>query len=125
MSSQLSVAVDLTDPTPAYEQLRRQFALLIETGQLIRGDRLPPLRQLARDLGLAVGTVGRAYQELEAAGLVLTRRGGGTTVQVPAVDAVATTRAHLRAAATAYAKQVAALGLSQDDAVNALEKAWR
>ena len=52
------VTVDLLDPTPPYEQLRRQFATLIETGQLRPEDRLPSIRQLARDLDLATGTVG-------------------------------------------------------------------
>ncbi|WP_035697785.1 GntR family transcriptional regulator, partial [Glycomyces tenuis] len=44
----------------------------------------PPVRQLAADLGLAVGTVGRAYRELEATGKVSSRRGGGTRVTADA-----------------------------------------
>jgi GntR family transcriptional regulator len=78
MSRALTVTPD--DPTPAYEQLRRQLVALIEGGQLVEGERLPPLRQLAGDLGLAVGTVTRTYHELEVAGLVRSRRGGGTRV---------------------------------------------
>jgi DNA-binding transcriptional regulator YhcF (GntR family) len=74
----LTVAVD--DATPPYEQLRRQFAQLIGSGILQPGERLPPVRQLAGDLGLAAGTVARTYRELEAAGLIRTRRGGGTRV---------------------------------------------
>ena len=72
--------VDTGDPTPPYEQLRRQLAGLIGSGTLAPGDRLPPLRQLAADLGLAVGTVARAYRELELAGLVEKRRTAGTYV---------------------------------------------
>ena len=52
-----TVTVDVLDPTPPYEQLRRQLADLIGSGVLSAGDRLPPVRQLAADLGLAVGTV--------------------------------------------------------------------
>jgi len=74
----LTVVVD--DPTPPYEQLRRQLTDLIRYGVLRPGERLPPLRQLAADLGLAVGTVARTYRELETAGLVVSRRGGGTRV---------------------------------------------
>ncbi|EKA62370.1 Histidine utilization repressor [Janibacter hoylei PVAS-1] len=70
------VTIDLVDPTPPFEQVRRQLTLLIETGQLVTGERLPSVRQLAGDLGLATGTVARAYRELESAGLVVTRRGG-------------------------------------------------
>jgi GntR family transcriptional regulator len=74
----LTVVTD--DPTPPYEQLRRQLYELIESGVLNAGERLPPLRQLASDLGLAVNTVARAYRELEAVGMVSSRRGGGTRV---------------------------------------------
>ncbi len=78
MSTWLSV--DPADPTPPYEQVRRQIADLIEVGSLRVDDRMPPLRQLAGDLGLAVGTVARAYAELEASGHLASRRGGGTRV---------------------------------------------
>lgn len=80
MTARPTLTVSASDPTPPYEQVRRQLADLIGGGVLHRGDRLPPLRQLAGDLGLAVGTVARAYRELEAAGLVVSRRGGGTRV---------------------------------------------
>lgn len=74
------VRVDPAAPVPPYEQVRQQIADLIDAAVLPAGQRLPPVRQLAADLGLAPGTVARAYQELEAAGLVRTRRGGGTRV---------------------------------------------
>ena len=74
------LVVDTADPTPPYEQLRRQLAALLGSGSLGPGDRLPPVRQLAADLGLATGTVARAYRELEAAGLVVSRAGRGTAV---------------------------------------------
>lgn len=76
----LVLTVNPDDPTPPYEQLRRQLADLITAGQLGPGDRLPPLRQLAGDLGLAVGTVARTYRELEQEGRLTSRRGGGTRV---------------------------------------------
>lgn len=74
----LTVVTD--DVIPPYEQLRRQLAQLISSGALAPGQRLPPLRQLAADLGLAVGTVARTYRELEADGLITARRGGGSRV---------------------------------------------
>jgi DNA-binding transcriptional regulator YhcF (GntR family) len=61
----LVLTLDPDNPTPPYEQLRRQLADLIAARQLGPGDRLPPLRQLAGDLGVAVGTVARTYRELE------------------------------------------------------------
>ena len=75
-----AVRIDTTSQVPPYEQIRAQLAALIRSGQLAEGERLPTVRQLAADLGLAPGTVGRAYRELEAAELISARRGAGTRV---------------------------------------------
>ena len=72
--NELLVTIDLSAPEPPYEQVRAQLAGLIGRGSLAEGDRLPTVRALAADLGLAVNTVARAYKELEAEGLVTTRR---------------------------------------------------
>lgn len=76
----LAVSIRPDDPTPPFEQLRSQIATAIAAGVLPTGAKLPPVRQLAGDLGLAAGTVARAYKELEQAGLVATARRAGTTV---------------------------------------------
>lgn len=120
-----AVTIDLLDPTPPFEQVRRQLTLLIETGQLEVGERLPPVRQLAGDLGLATGTVARAYRELEAAGLVTTRRGGGTKVAPRASGSRETVSALLAEAADTYAARAVALGASPQQAQEALGSAYR
>lgn len=74
------VTVDLRDATPPFEQIRTQIASLIAVGQLADGSRLPTVRALASDLGVATGTVARAYKELEALGLIESRRRLGTVV---------------------------------------------
>lgn len=79
----LQVRVDLTSSTPHYEQLRAQVAALVTAGLLQDGERLPTVRALANDLGIAPGTVARAYRELEAGGMVTTRRRVGTVVTAP------------------------------------------
>ncbi len=76
------ITVDDSDPTPAFEQIRAQVAGLIRLGELPSGERLPSVRQLAKDLRLSTGTVAHAYASLEADGLVDTARGGGTRVRV-------------------------------------------
>lgn len=80
----LAVRIDLDSPTPHYEQLRAQLAALVTAGDLADGQRLPTVRALANDLGIAPGTVARTYRDLEAAGLVTTRRRVGTLVTAPA-----------------------------------------
>ncbi|MFF5791652.1 GntR family transcriptional regulator [Paeniglutamicibacter sp. NPDC012692] len=85
------ITVDLRDATPPFEQIRAQIASLIDVGQLANGSRLPTVRALASDLGVATGTVARAYKELEAAGLIESRRRLGTVVMhsSPAADGAA------------------------------------
>ncbi len=111
-----TVTVDVLDPTPPYEQLRRQLADLIGSGVLSPGDRLPPVRQLAADLGLAAGTVARTYRELEQAGYVRSRRGGGTRVAATAPSPTTPQRA-LEEAAASYLERARALGVAPTDAV--------
>lgn len=79
----MRIAVDLDSTTAQYEQIRAQIVALITAGALHEGDRLPTVRTLAADLGIAAGTVSRAYRELEAAGQVTTRRRVGTVVTAP------------------------------------------
>jgi DNA-binding transcriptional regulator YhcF (GntR family) len=87
------ISYDPRSPIPPYEQVRGQLARQVQSGELAPGTRLPPVRRLAGDLGLAVNTVARAYRELEAAGLVATRGRNGTVVtgadESSAVDAAA------------------------------------
>lgn len=75
------IVVDPDAVVPPYEQLRTQISTMIEAGTLPTGHRLPSVRQLAADLGLANGTVARTYRELELAGLVSTNGRRGTVVQ--------------------------------------------
>jgi GntR family transcriptional regulator len=78
--------VDPRSAVPPYEQIRAQVATMVATGVLPVGTRLPPIRQLSRDLGLAGGTVARAYRELEAAGVIVTRGRHGSFVAAPNGD---------------------------------------
>nr|WP_237447736.1 GntR family transcriptional regulator [Nocardioides flavescens] len=101
--------------------MRRQLVRLVETGALAPGDRLPPLRQLAGDLGLAVGTVARSYREVEAAGLLVSRRGGGTRVAADVRPTPAPRR--LRALADGFRTEARRLGFSDAEIRDALTAA--
>ena len=78
------ITIDSASPVPPFEQLRGGLVDAISCGELAAGQRLPTVRALANDLGIAPGTVARTYRDLEAAGLVTTRRRVGTLVTAPA-----------------------------------------
>ena len=73
---------------PLHLQLKTQIALQIRAGCAPTGTRLPPVRQLAEELGVNRNTVLKVYTALEQAGLVVTRVGSGTFVAVVHVDVV-------------------------------------
>jgi len=77
-----SVASDEPKPqaVPLYEQMKRQMSELILLGRWAPGMVLPGETQLARDFGVAVGTVRRALADLAAEGLLMRRRKTGTVV---------------------------------------------
>ena len=110
--------VDPRSAVPPYEQVRSQVVAQVAAGQLRPGDRLPPVRRLAGDLGLASGTVARAYRELEAAGVVVTRGRNGTAVA--ATGDVTEQRA--QEATLVYLSALRRLGLRADDAVRLLRE---
>lgn len=119
------VGIDDSSPTPPYEQLRAQIVALASSGALLVGARLPSVRQLADDLGLAPGTVARAYRELERDGNVQTRGRHGTFV-ASAGDLSNHARARqLEQAALDYARRVAALRVPASAAVAAVDAALR
>lgn len=106
----MRIAVDLGSATPQYEQIRQQVAALVVSGDLTEGDRLPTVRALATDLGIAAGTVARAYRDLEAAGVVASRRRVGTVV-----TSATRTPGHARDAARELVALAADEGLSAQD----------
>jgi DNA-binding transcriptional regulator YhcF (GntR family) len=118
----VTLEVDPGSPVPPYEQLREQVTALVLAGALEVGDRLPSIRQLASDLGLAGGTVARAYRELEADGVVTTRGRHGTTVAGPPDRAAPPPE--LLAAARRYADQAARTGIGLDEALTAVRVAF-
>ena len=63
-----------------YLEIAESIRRLIVSGELKSGDRLPPVRELARQWACTPGTVNRAYAELAREGLVVSHRGSGTRV---------------------------------------------
>jgi len=74
------LVLDQRDKRPLYVQLADELAGRIERGELVEGERLPGMRELAARLGIALVTVSQAYDSLVARGRAITRVGKGTYV---------------------------------------------
>jgi GntR family transcriptional regulator len=122
----VNLDVDTGSALPPYDQIRAQLTSLITSGALPAGTRLPAIRQLAGDLGLAPGTVARAYRELENGGLVTSRGRHGTRVADRAGSTAAPTphRPQLDEAAAAYVAAASRTGSNLDQALAAVRRAF-
>jgi DNA-binding transcriptional regulator YhcF (GntR family) len=108
------ITIDTASAVPPYEQVRSQLAGQISDRTLAVGTRLPTVRRLAADLGLAPNTVARAYRELEESGMVETRGRAGTFVSAQGQRS----RAAVRQAAREYAATARSLGVDRDEALS-------
>lgn len=81
------IHVDRAAPIPPYRQIEDAIRSLIERGILNLGTRLPSSRDLATEVGVNRLTVHKAYQCLEADGLIATKVGSGTFVCAKATRA--------------------------------------
>lgn len=116
--------VDPESPVPPYEQIRGQLATMIQSQVLRTGTRLPTIRQLAADLGLAGGTVARAYRELEQSGVIVTRGRRGTFVTDGTAVSGRGGRERLSQAARAFALEAKQLGAAPREALQAARTAF-
>ena len=96
------ITIDEKDARPIYQQLVDEIKTLIARGELAEGTSLPPVRQVAADLGVNLNTVAFAYRKLQKEGLIRVRHGSGAvvisqTVKEKVEDRL---RAHLRTALT-------------------------
>ena len=74
------ITVDADDRRPIYQQVVDEIKALIAGGSLEEGSPLPPVRQIAADLGVNLNTVAAAYRELQNEGLINVRHGSGAVV---------------------------------------------
>ncbi|CAN5433084.1 GntR family transcriptional regulator [soil metagenome] len=115
------ISIDLADRTPPSQQIRAEVLRAVASGELGADDRLPTVRQLAGDLGVAPGTVQKAYAELESDGVVVSHGRRGTFVR-PLPSASPAEGARLGAAArdfVAMADQLGAHGAEMLAAISA------
>ncbi|GHD46330.1 GntR family transcriptional regulator [Mycetocola manganoxydans] len=111
--------IDTGSSTPPFEQLKSQVIERTRNGKLAPGDKLPTVRGLAEELGLAATTVARAYRELEHDEVIETRGRRGSFVSAVG-DPV---HKNVQLAAVAYADRVKSLGVDADEALSIVKAA--
>ena len=100
---------------PIYLQLMERFKLSIASGELLPGDKLRSVRDLAIWAGVNPNTMQRALSELERDGLIYTQRTSGKYVTEDA-EIVSRVKTELAEAKTAeYLRYMGSLGLSSDE----------
>ena len=117
----MTVTIDAGSAVPPFEQIRLQLAQQINDGRLPVGGKLPTVRQLAADVGLAPNTVARSYRELEGAGLIETRGRAGTFVGAGG----SRSKAAAAAAAAQYVSVIDSLGVDRTEALDIVRAALR
>ncbi|MBC7596827.1 MAG: GntR family transcriptional regulator [Kineosporiaceae bacterium] len=115
------LSIDPVTTAAPFEQIRIQIAALVRSGGLLPGTRLPTVRRLAGDLGLAPNTVARSYRELESDGIIETRGRKGSFV---ARHGNANERLAQAAAAT-YADRIRQLGILPEHAIRFIQAALK
>jgi len=80
------ITIDESDRRPVYRQVADEIKGLIARGELREGMALPPVRQVADDLGVNLNTIAAAYRELQKEGLLKVRHGSGAVVSARRVS---------------------------------------
>ncbi|MBM3293110.1 MAG: GntR family transcriptional regulator [Candidatus Aminicenantes bacterium] len=118
----IRINVDLNSPLPAYQQIIQSLKIEVLSGRLKNGDRLPPIRELAKLLKLNPNTVAKAYYTLESEGFVESRPGSGNWVNVRAPGLDGLKRSMLDGETRAYLDRAFSLGAGLDDVRNSVER---
>ncbi|MET7771584.1 GntR family transcriptional regulator [Nocardia sp. NPDC005366] len=111
--------INTASPVPPYEQLRLGIIARVRAGELTAGTKIPTVRALAAELGIAPNTVARAYRELEADGVLETRGRQGSFI----ASSGDPTRDAAGRAATEYVATIRRLGVDDDTAVRYVKSA--
>ena len=121
----MELYISNTGQEPIYAQITRQIKDKILSGELKEGDALPSIRLLAKELRISVITTKRAYEDLEAAGFIVTMPGKGSFVapQNPALhreESLKQVESHLQGAVDAGRRR----GITLAEVGEALPLLW-
>ncbi len=76
----MQIRINNSSDRPVYQQIIDQIKRDIALGRLIKDERLPTVRQLARQLAINPNTIAKAFRQLEQEGIIVTKSGAGAFV---------------------------------------------
>lgn len=114
------LTIDPNSSAPVFQQVCDWVTEGVKTGEVPPGTRLPAVRTLATELGIAANTVAKAYRQLETEGHVQTRGRNGTVV----LDAPTGYRSRASRAAAVLAVAAKEEGLTLDAALGLVRRHW-
>ncbi|UCG56687.1 MAG: GntR family transcriptional regulator [Phycisphaerales bacterium] len=72
--------IDNASDRPVYLQIIDRVKRDVALGRLVKDDKLPTVRQLAKQLAINPNTIAKAYRQLEQEGIIVTKAGAGAFV---------------------------------------------
>lgn len=101
--------------SPIYEQIVLHFCRRVVKGELVPGERIPSIRDLAMELSVNTNTVQRAYQEMERRQIIYSKRGTGYFI-VEGGELMSDIKTEMvREAITRFLEEMRSLGFSGDE----------
>ena len=80
------IEIDFDDSKPIYLQLKEQIITGIAKGSLKSGEGLPSVRSMAKDIGMNLHTVNKAYQQLKLEGFIEIQKQKGVMVKKDGIE---------------------------------------
>ena len=111
--------MDFNNTAPIFVQVMDYIKVQVATGHFTSGQKIPSIRDMSQNLKLNPNTVGRAYQELERAGITTTQRGLGVfvTENIGARLKEELSTSHIKL----FLKEMNILGFDENQTLQALE----
>lgn len=118
------IKLDFESDIPIYQQLRHQIVMGIGSGDLVLGEALPTVRQLAKDAGVNPMTVNKAYQLLKQEGFIVIDRRHGAKVNT-VIPELETYTMHLERHIERYITEARLRGISEDQLMEMIKNLYR
>jgi len=116
------ITIDFRRKEPIYYQIEEQIRFLIASGQILPGEQLPAVREMAEALDVNFNTIARVYRRLDQQGIVSTQHGRGCYVLESPLPESERKRRMLEELTAAHILRCRALGFQADEILAALQK---